>query len=169
MLKTTGPKVPKSDRFLTPEALQAFDKLKQAFVTAPVLRHFDVKLPIRIETDASGHAIGGILCQQDEDDHWHPVAYYSRNMIPAEQNYETHDAELLAIVEAFKHWRHYLEGSQHEVLVLTDHNNSQKFMDTKCLSDRQVRWAQELSRYPLVRYESLLVGLGRQRGAWQGK
>lgn len=104
MLKTTGPKVPKSDHFLTPEAIQAFNRLKQAFVTAPVLRHFDVKLPIRVETDASGHAICGILCQQDEDGHWHSVAYYSRKMIPAERNYETHDAELLAIVEAFKHW-----------------------------------------------------------------
>lgn len=147
MLKTTGPKVPKSDHFLTPEAIEAFDSLKQAFVTAPVLRHFDVQLPVRIETDASGYAIGGILCQQDNEGHWHPVAYFSRKMIPAERNYETHDAELLAIVEAFKHWRHYLEGSQHEVLVLTDHNNLRKFMDTKRLSGRQVRWAQELSRY----------------------
>ncbi len=68
-------------------------------------------------------------------------------MIPAETRYETHDQELLAIVEAFKTWRHYLEGCQFEVLVLTDHNNLRRFMDTKSLSSRQVRWAQELSRY----------------------
>ena len=68
-------------------------------------------------------------------------------MIPAETRYETHDAELLAIVEAFKNWRHYLEGCQYEVLVLTDHNNLRRFMDTKSLSSRQVRWAQELFRY----------------------
>ena len=68
-------------------------------------------------------------------------------MIPAETRYETHDAELLAIVEAFKTWRHYLEGCKHEVLVLTDHNNLRRFMDTKSLSSHQVRWAQELSRY----------------------
>ena len=68
-------------------------------------------------------------------------------MIPAETRYETHDGELLAIVEAFKTWRHYLEGSRHEVLVLTDHNNLRRFMDTKSLSSRQVRWAQELSCY----------------------
>ena len=78
---------------------------------------------------------------------WHPVAYFSRKMIPAETRYETHDAELLAIVEAFKTWRHYLEGCKHEVLVLTDHNNLRRFMDTKSLSSHQVRWAQELSRY----------------------
>ena len=68
-------------------------------------------------------------------------------MIPAETRYETHDGELLAIVEAFKTWKHYLEGSQHELLVLTDHNNLRQFMETKSLSSRQVRWAQELSRY----------------------
>ena len=68
-------------------------------------------------------------------------------MIPAETRYETHNGELLAIVEAFKTWKHYLEGSRHEVLVLTDHNNLRRFMETKSLSSRQVRWAQELSRY----------------------
>ena len=68
-------------------------------------------------------------------------------MIPAETRYETHDGELLAIVEAFKTWRHYLEGSQHEVLVLIDHNNLRWFMNTKSLSSKQICWAQELSRY----------------------
>ena len=68
-------------------------------------------------------------------------------MIPAETRYETHDGELLAIVEAFKTWRHYLEGCKHEVLVLTDHNNLRCFMDTKSLSSQQVCWAQELSQY----------------------
>ncbi len=66
-------------------------------------------------------------------------------MIPAETRYETHDGKLLAIVEAFKTWRHYLESCKYEVLVLTDYNNLQRFMDTKNLSSRQVRSAQELS------------------------
>ncbi len=68
-------------------------------------------------------------------------------MILAENRYETHDGELLAMVEVFKTWKHYLEGCKHEVPILTDHNNLQCFMDTKILSSRQVRWAQELSRY----------------------
>ncbi len=68
-------------------------------------------------------------------------------MIPAKTRYETHNGELLAIVEACKTWKHYLEGCKHKVPVLTDHNNLQRFMDTKSLSSRQVRWAQELSRY----------------------
>ena len=64
-----------------------------------------------------------------------------------ETRYETHDGKLLAIVEAFKTWRHYLKGCKYKVFVLTDHNNLRRFMDTKSLSCRQVRWAQELSRY----------------------
>ena len=68
-------------------------------------------------------------------------------MIPAETRYETHNNEFLAIVEAFKTWRHYLKGCKHEVLIITDHNHLRCFMDTKSLSSRQVRWAQELSQY----------------------
>ena len=134
--------------FLTPDARRAFTQLRQAFTEAPILQHFNLECHIRIETDASGYAIGGVLSQMmSETGQWHPVAYYSRKMIPAETRYETHDAELLAIVEAFKNWRHYLEGCQYEVLVLTDHNNLRRFMDTKSLSSCQIRWAQELSRY----------------------
>ena len=68
-------------------------------------------------------------------------------MIPAKTRYKTHDGELLAIVKAFKTWRHYLEGCKHEVLVLTDYNTLRRFIDIKNLSSRQVRWAQKLSRY----------------------
>ena len=129
--------------------------MRQAFTKAPILRHFDPECHIRIETDASGYAIGGVLSQltsdhltSDQDQgQWHPVAYFLRKMIPAETRYETHNGELLAIVEAFKTWRHYLEGCKYEVLVLTDHDNLHQFIDTKSLSSRQVRWAQELSCY----------------------
>ena len=58
-----------------------------------------------------------------------------------------HDAKLLAIVGAFKTWRHYLKGSRHEVLVFTDYNNLWQFMDIKSLSSRQFHWAQKLSCY----------------------
>ena len=57
-------------------------------------------------------------------------------MIPAEAWYETHNGKLLAIVEAFKTWRYYLESCKHKILVLTDHNNLRYFIDTKSLSFR---------------------------------
>ena len=136
--------------FLTPEAYEAFKHLREAFLKAPILQHFDPARPIRVETDASDKAIGGILGQPDDKGHWHPVAYFSRKLIPAECNYEVHDKELLAIVFAFKQWRHYLEGAREQVLVLTDYRNLSRFMLTTKLTPRQVRWAQELSRYNFV-------------------
>ncbi len=114
-----------SGLFFTSGARKAFTELRQAFVEAPILNHFDLERHIRIEMDASGYAIGGIFSQLTLDDsgRWHSVAFFSRKMIPAEIQYKTHDGELLAIVEAFKTWRHYQEGGKHKVLVLTDHNN----------------------------------------------
>ena len=101
-----------------------------------------------MKTDASGYTIGGFLSQiTSETGQWHPVGYYLKKIIMAETRYETHNAELLAIVKAFKNWRHYLDGCQYEVLVLTDHNNLRLFMHIQSLSSRQVCWAQELSRY----------------------
>ena len=68
-------------------------------------------------------------------------------MILAETRYETHNCEFLAINNAFKIWRHYLEGFQYEVLVLIDHNNICQFIDMKNLSSRLVFWVQKLSHY----------------------
>ena len=75
-------------------------------------------------------------------------------MIQAERGYETHDAELLAIVMAFKQWRHYLEGSRYPIEVITDHNNLKYFMTTKELNGRQARWALRLAAFDFViRYQ----------------
>ena len=139
--------VTREPTFLTPGTKNAFNQLKQVFTKAPILQHFDLECHIRIETNALGYAIRGVLNQLTSDHlisgqgQWHPVVYFFRKMIPAKTRYKTYNAELLAIVEAFKTWRHYLEGCKHEVLILTNHNNLRRFMDTKSLSSRQVRWA----------------------------
>lgn len=68
-------------------------------------------------------------------------------MLPAERNYETHDTELLATVEGFETWRHYLDGAAYTIFVLTDHNNLKKFIKTTRLSGWQIQQAQELLWY----------------------
>ena len=78
---------------------------------------------------------------------WYPVAFFSRKMILVEIWYKTYDNKLLAIVKIFKIWQHYLEDCKYKVLILTDHNNLCRFIDTKNLSSRQVRWAKELFCY----------------------
>ena len=68
-------------------------------------------------------------------------------MIPAKTRYKTHNNEFLDIIEAFKTWRHYVKDYKHKVLVLINHNNLCRFMDTKSLSSKQASWAQEPFRY----------------------
>ena len=136
---------------LDDEAAEAFRTLLTAFTKAPVLVHYDPTAATKVETDASNFACSGILSQLQsiggENPQWHPVAFWSRKFIPAEQNYETYDQEMLAIVGAFKHWRHYLEGAAHAVRVLTDHNNLKGFMTLKQLNGRQARWATFLAAF----------------------
>ena len=126
--------------YLTADAKSNFDQLRQAFTEAPILQYFDPEWYIWVETDASEYAIGGVLSQLTNDlSRWHPLAYFMRKMIPAKIWYKTYNGKLLAIVEAFKTWRHYLEGCKHKILILTNHNNLWQFMDTKSSSSRQVR------------------------------
>ena len=101
----------------------SFRTLIQAFVTAPVLALPDHSRPFRLITDASDFATGAILEQPDALNRWHPVAYHSKSLQPAERNYEIHDKELLAIVCALEIFRHYLEGREDTIEVWSDHGN----------------------------------------------
>ena len=76
----------------------AFQAHIYAFTIAPVLALPDNSLPYRLITDASDFALGAILEQPDALNRWHPVAFYSKSMLSAKQNYDIHDKELLAIV-----------------------------------------------------------------------
>src|ERR1700723_2250455 len=101
----------------------AFNTLKSAFLSAPILTHWIPDRQITLETDASDYAIGAILSITLPDGEIHPVAYHSHTLTEPELNYDTHDKELLAIFEAFTNWHHYLEGSALPVDVVTDHKN----------------------------------------------
>ena len=128
----------------TDSARDAFNK---AFTTAPVLTHWISDAPIIVETDASDYALGAILSIRTSDDEIHPVAFHSRTFTAPELNYDMHDKELLAIFDAFKVWRHYLEGSATPIDVVTDHKNLKYFSTTKVLSRRQARWSEYLSAF----------------------
>jgi len=134
----------------TPTCKEAFGLLKELFISAPILHHFNPSLPPIVETDASDYAIAGILSVRTDDDDIHPVVYYSRTLTGAELNYDTHNKELLAIFEAFKIWRHYLESPQHTIDVVTDHKNLEYFSMTKSLTRRQARWSEYLSAFNMV-------------------
>jgi len=83
-----------------------------------------------IETDTSDFALGCILSQY-LGKRLHPVAFHSQTLNDAERNYEIHHKELLAILEAFREWKHYLLGADDPVTVYTDDQNLQYFLTTK--------------------------------------
>ena len=101
-------------------------------------------MPIVVTTDASKFALGAVLEQQFQDG-IHPVAYISKTLSPAEQNYATHNSEMLGIVHAVTSWRCYLHGRK--FIVQTDHAPLKHFFTQEKLSPLQVRWLEKLTPY----------------------
>ena len=76
------------------------------------------------------------------------IAYASRQLKNHEQNYPTHDLELVAVVFALKFWRHYLYGEKFE--VMTDHQSLKYIFTQRDLNNRQRRWMELLNDYDLT-------------------
>jgi hypothetical protein len=134
----------------SPICNEAFEKLKKLVTSAPVLSLPDMERPYLLETDASNYAYGAILSQKQKDDRWHPVAFMSKSMTPAERNYDVHDKELLAVVRALEEWRQFLMGAKHTTEVLTDHQNLLYFRQAQNLNRRQARWAMFLENFNIL-------------------
>ncbi len=126
---------------------QAFDALKLALTSAPVLVHAPCwDEPFVVETDASDFAIGAVLMQRDTSSKkMRVVAYASHKLQPSERNYPAHEREMLAVVSALKEWRHYLLGKP--FLLYTDNQAVAYFLKQPNLSPRQARWVFTLSEY----------------------
>lgn len=104
----------KKDKFIWhDQATDAFEKLKEALVTAPVLVLPDYTKVFIIETNASGMGIGAVLMQQE-----HPIAYISRSLTLRHQSMGVYDRELLALIFTVTKWSHYLLGNH--FVVRTD-------------------------------------------------
>ncbi|CAG8982228.1 hypothetical protein HYALB_00013966 [Hymenoscyphus albidus] len=130
---------------------QAFQEIKQRFAKEPILRNHDVDKPSTVETDASDTAVGAVHLQPDDNGKLMPVAYFSKTLDSAQQNYSIFEKELLAIVLALEHWKIYLQGAKHRVTILTDHENLKTFTTTKELSNRRLaRWSQTLAGFDIV-------------------
>ena len=126
----------------------AFNELKEAFTTAPVLAHWDPEACLIVETDVSDAALATILSTYKGGE-LHLMAFHSRSFQVVEQNYDIYDKELLTIFEVFKRWRHYLESTPAPVEVNTDHHNLEYFCKSKSLTRRQACWSEYLSQFNL--------------------
>ncbi|KAJ9516707.1 hypothetical protein QJQ45_027150 [Haematococcus lacustris] len=128
-------------RQLSDPAVNAFNALKEALCSAPVLALPDPLQPFEVWSDASLAGTGGVLLQNGR-----VVAYTSHKFTPAQVKYTTGEQELLGIIRAMQEWRCYLDGAVH-VTIVTDHNPLIYLKTQTNLSRRQARWMEFLARF----------------------
>src|ERR1700682_145444 len=97
-----------------------------------------------LHTDASGYAVGGVLCQNIGDG-VKPVVFLSHKLAGAEIIWPVYEKEFYAIIYCLKQCQWYLQGN--EVTIYTDHKSLQYFLSQKSLSSKQSRWIEFLSSF----------------------
>ncbi len=143
----------------------AFDKLKQALITSPVLAYPNAEDKFILDTDASNHGLGAVLSQVQNGVE-RVVAYYSRTLNKPERKYCVTRKELLAVVASVKHFHHYLFGK--EFLIRSDHGALRWLMRFKNPEGQVARWLEVLGTYNfeiqhrLGRYHGNSDGLSRR-------
>ena len=128
----------------TQEAESVFQKLKRMLVEAPILGYPVADAPFILDTDASNNAIGAVLSQFHEGQE-RVIAYYSRTLTSPEKQYCVTRKELLAVVQAVKHFHSYLYGRH--FTVRTDHAALKWLFNFKNPEGQVARWIQRLQEY----------------------
>lgn len=137
---------PKSVFGWTVQHQEAFEKVKTALATAPVLAFPHPDSLFILDTDASDLAIGAELSQVHEGQE-RTVAYSSFVMTPAQRKYCTTRKELLAVVTFTRQFRHYLLGRK--FVVRTDHSSLVWLLRFKHIEGQLARWLEELSQFDM--------------------
>ncbi|XP_050217488.1 uncharacterized protein LOC126668325 [Mercurialis annua] len=127
----------------TAEAEAAFQQIKLRLTTSPILVLPDFSQPFELHSDASKLGIGAVLSQNSR-----PVAYFSEKPNGAKLNYSTYDVEFYTVVQAVKHWRHYLYHK--EFVLYTDHEALKHLHRQDKVSPRHATWVAYLQRFTFV-------------------
>jgi hypothetical protein len=122
------------------DAAAAFQALKAAITSAPVLALPDFQQEFIVECDASTHGFGAVLLQ-----HKHPVAFFSRPVAPRHRALAAYERELIGLVHAIRHWRPYLWGRR--FTVRTDHYSLKFLLDQRLSTIPQHHWVGKLLGY----------------------
>ncbi|XP_076434600.1 uncharacterized protein LOC143274616 [Babylonia areolata] len=128
----------------SPECQKAFDSLKDALVSAPILQLPDQSKPFVLRTDASGTGLGAVLLQEHEG-MLRPVAYASKKLVGAEFRYHAIELECLAVVWSVRKFYPYLHGRTFQLQC--DHNPLQYLHRIRPVSRRLMGWAMELQSH----------------------
>ncbi|XP_028215187.1 uncharacterized protein LOC114397318 [Glycine soja] len=124
----------------TDKAQEAFEKLKLAVSTAPVLSLPDFEQPFTVETDASGVGMGVVLSQQG-----HPLAFFSKPFPKKLLSASTYVRELFVVTTAVKKWRQYLLG--HRFTIVTDHRSLKELLTQLIQTPEQHTYLARLMGY----------------------
>ena len=127
------------------EQEEAFQLLKEKLITAPILIYPNFEEPYRLYTDASGLALGAVLQQKGKNGKEGVIAYASKSLTKAEQNYSTTELECLAVIWAAEKFRHYLLGGK-GFTIITDHY-ALKWLKSQEIKGRRGRWIIKLQKY----------------------
>ena len=126
------------------ECGRAFEKLKSLLCGEPVLKCPDFEKPFVLQTDASDRGVGAVLSQLYEGED-HPVAYFSRKLLPREEKYSVVEKECLAIKLAVQIFRVYLLGRS--FTIQTDHRSLEWLDRLKDANNRLMRWSLALQPF----------------------
>lgn len=118
-------------------ALEAFQALKMAMTTLPVLGIPNFDQTFEVTTDASNSAVGAVLSQQS-----HPIAFFSRKLCPKMRAASAYEREMFAVTAAVKKWRHYLLGRH--FFIYTDHRSLKELITQTIQTPAQHRWLTKL-------------------------
>ena len=136
---------------LSPEAREAFDRLKAAGLQAPILSFPDFNKPFLLETDTSGRGLGAVLSQKQADGRYHPIAYASCVMNETEQRYHSNKQEFLAlkwaVTEQFHEYLSPYGKNRNEFVVCTDNNPLTYIFSSANLDAAGQRWVARLASY----------------------
>ena len=117
--------------------LEAFDILKKALISAPILQLPNWQQPFEVICDASNFTVGAVLGQRKEGKPY--VIYYASKLLDdAQINYTTIEKELLAIVYAFDKFKSYLVGKK--VIIYLDHAALKYLLSKKDAKPGLLQW-----------------------------
>ena len=127
------------------ECEKAFQKLKDLLCCSPVLSSPDFNREFVLQTDASEFGVAAVLSQYDKNNEDHPIAYFSRKLLPREQRYSTVEKECLAIKLGVQAFHVYLLGRP--FIIQTDHRSLEWLNRLKDNNARLTRWSLSLQPF----------------------
>jgi hypothetical protein len=124
---------------------QAFCSLRQKLIEAPILAYPNFEKTFHLTTDASGHAIGYVLSQLDDQGRDHPIAYSGRALRGNERHWTVTEQECLAVIEGIRDFKEYL--SHQPFKIFTDHQALVWLLNTSHKTARLHRWSLEIQSF----------------------